>query len=209
MANRQPSSWRSTERRLWRAGYQRVAGVDEAGRGPLAGPVVAAACIVDRKAFVEGVDDSKKLARQKRVALFEELRGHACILAGIGIIDAATIDRINILQATIRAMWQALEAVEADYVVVDGRPIPHPSLPIEGVVGGDACVYPIAAASIIAKETRDRMMEEYHQQWPQYGFDQHKGYGTPQHLAALKEHGPCPIHRKSFRLIIRAVRLPH
>jgi ribonuclease HII len=117
-----------------------------------------------------------------------------------GLVDAPTIDRINILQATIRAMHKALEGLDPspDYVLVDGRPISHPQLPVQGIINGDSLCYAIAAASIIAKETRDRLMEDYHQRWPHYGFDQHKGYGTRAHVAALRRHGPCPIHRRSF-----------
>lgn len=191
---------RVQEKRQWCRGYQRVAGVDEAGRGPLAGPVVAAACVLDQEVSLEGVDDSKRLTRLKRIALFEALRASAGVLIGVGIVDAPTIDRINILQATIRAMHKALEGLDPspDYVLVDGRPISHPQLPVQGIINGDSLCYAIAAASIIAKETRDRLMEDYHQRWPHYGFDQHKGYGTRAHVAALRRHGPCPIHRRSF-----------
>jgi ribonuclease HII len=193
---------RLQEKALWHKGYQRVAGVDEAGRGPLAGPVVAAACIIGGELSLDGINDSKQLTRLKRAALFEALRASADVLIGVGIVDALTIDRINILQATIQAMHLALDnlAASPDYVLVDGRPIPHPTLPLEGIIRGDGVCYPIAAASIIAKETRDRMMEEYHRQWPCYGFDQHKGYGTRAHVEALRQHGPCPLHRNSFTI---------
>lgn len=192
---------RPFERELWESGFARVAGVDEAGRGPLAGPVVAAACVLSPKVAIRGVHDSKQLTRQKRLALFELLRRHADVQIGIGIIDSETIDQINIFQATIRAMWKALEELnpQPDCILVDGRPIPHPTLTVKGIVGGDALCYAIAAASIIAKETRDRLMEEYHQMWPEYGFDRHKGYATRDHVEALHRLGPCPIHRRSFK----------
>lgn len=199
-ADRSLLQWRAHERQGWERGLLQIAGVDEAGRGPLAGPVVAAACIIPPDLFIEGIDDSKRLTRTKRMALFEELRSHAQILIGVGVVDVLTIDSINILQATIRAMQLALGelSIVPDQGLVDGYPIPHPTIPIQGIVGGDGLCYPIAAASIIAKETRDRLMEEYHQQWPQYGFDAHKGYGTPAHLEAINRYGFCPLHRRSF-----------
>lgn len=193
---------RTLERHLRARGCQRIAGVDEAGRGPLAGPVVAAACVIPEEVEILGVDDSKKLTRVKRLALFEQLRSFAEVAIGVGIVDAASIDVLNIYQATIKAMHLALEDLnpQPDYVIVDGHPIRHPRLQVQGVIGGDAQCYSIAAASIIAKETRDRLMEQFHEQWPEYGFAQHKGYGTPAHLEALQRYGPCPIHRRSFKL---------
>jgi ribonuclease HII len=192
---------RSFEQPLWDRGFRRIAGVDEAGRGPLAGPVVAAACVIPPDVFVAGVDDSKRLAPEKRLAVFEELHNQSEILLSIGIVDAATIDELNIFHAAVKAMHLAIDALAPppDYALVDGIAISHPWLPVEGIVDGDQLCYPIAAASIIAKVTRDRLMEAFHQQWPQYGFDQHKGYATPAHLQALEEHGLSPIHRRSFR----------
>ncbi len=181
-------------------GFQRIAGIDEAGRGPLAGPVLAAACIVPADVFIVGVDDSKKLTPKKRGELFESITSNPRIHYGVGEVSPQIIDLINIYQATIQAMLQAVEKLPSppDYILVDGMRLPHPSIPCEKIIKGDALSQSIAAASIIAKETRDRLMHGYHAQWPDYGFDQHKGYGTPQHLEAIERHGPCPIHRMTF-----------
>lgn len=195
------------EREAAQAGCRRIAGVDEAGRGPLAGPVVAAAVILP-VAWIEaglpdslhGLNDSKQLTESQRDAFFSILTGDHRIVHGIGVADAAAIDRWNILQATHRAMNAALEALASvpDHALVDGREVKSLKFPQTAIVKGDARSFSIAAASIIAKVTRDRCMLEHHQRWPQYGFADHKGYGTPQHLAAITEHGPCPIHRMTF-----------
>lgn len=181
-------------------GYQCIAGVDEAGRGPLAGPVVAAACILPKGLLIPHVNDSKKLTSKVRERLFERLVTDPTILYAVGIIHAPEIDRVNIYQATILAMWQAVHQLGAqpDCLLVDGMNLPNASVSCVKIIKGDQLSLSIAAASIIAKETRDRLMRDYHQQWPAYGFEQHKGYGTAQHLAALEQHGPCPIHRYSF-----------
>ena len=181
-------------------GYKVIAGVDEAGRGPLAGPVVAAACLIPENLFIPGVDDSKKLLQKKRQEIFKQIVSDPRIIYCVGLVEVEIIDKINILQATIQAMLLAIEglAKKPDYLLVDGLKLPHPSIPSLKIIAGDALSQSIAAASIIAKETRDRLMIEYHQKWPEYGFDQHKGYGTEKHLAAIDKHGPCPIHRMSF-----------
>ncbi|BBI16819.1 ribonuclease HII [Neochlamydia sp. S13] len=181
-------------------GYQIIAGIDEAGRGPLAGPVVAAACIIPVGLLIPEVNDSKQLSSDKRTELYNILTRHEDIHYGIGVIDSPTIDKINIYQATIAAMLMAVAqlSLEPHFLLVDGLKLPHPSIPTQKIIKGDTKSQSIAAASIIAKVTRDRLMIEYHQQWPLYGFDQHKGYGTAKHLEALKVHGVCPIHRQSF-----------
>jgi ribonuclease HII len=183
-----------------RKGFKMIAGVDEAGRGPLAGPVFAAACIVPHKIFIPGVDDSKKLSPAKRQEIYQHIIADKRIVYSVGMIEAEIIDQVNIYQATIMAMKLAVDALASkpDFLLVDGLALPHPSIECQKIIQGDALSQSIAAASIIAKETRDRLMVEYHQRWPQYGFDQHKGYGTEKHLDALQRHGPCPIHRMSF-----------
>lgn len=195
------------ERALWVRGTMLVAGVDEAGRGPLAGPVVASAVIFPHTWAKSGFDerlrdlnDSKQLTSAQREYFFSILTGNPEICFAIAVVDAATIDRINILQATHRAMNDALAQLQPQpgHVLVDGRPVSSMKLPSTAIVKGDARSYSIAAASVLAKVTRDRMMLAYHEQFPAYGFAEHKGYGTPQHLAALAQHGPCPIHRRSF-----------
>lgn len=195
------------ERACWSRGVALVAGVDEAGRGPLAGPVVAAAVMLPNFGSESGFDerlrdlnDSKQLTESQREEFFAILTSLPNIRYGISIVDAATIDRINILQATHRAMNEALAKLQPppEHVLVDGRPVKSIKLPSTAIVKGDARSYSIAAASVLAKVTRDRLMLEFHAQFPAYGFAGHKGYGTPQHLAALAQHGPCPIHRRSF-----------
>lgn len=188
------------ERSARQHGFQVIAGVDEAGRGPLAGPVVASACIIPEDVFIVGVDDSKKLTPQERSALFEQITNDPRIIYGVGITDAAEIDLVNILQATIQAMIQAVSQLVLipEILLVDGMYLPHVTIPSQKIVQGDARSQSIAAASIIAKETRDKLMAEYDQQWPHYGFAKHKGYGTSQHLEALSKHGPCSLHRKTF-----------
>jgi ribonuclease HII len=195
------------ERALWRQNVARIAGVDEAGRGPLAGPVVAAAAILPARwaetglpAELAGLNDSKQLTGAQRERYFAFLTACAEIEFAIAQVDAATIDEINILQATHRAMNAALAQLQPlpPHALVDGRPVKSLSVPQTAIVKGDARSYSIAAASVLAKVTRDRLMREFHVQFPAYGFDEHKGYGTAKHLAAIEKHGACPIHRKTF-----------
>lgn len=188
------------ESSLWDRGIGSIAGVDEAGRGPLAGPVVAAAVMFPRGIFIEGVDDSKKLTERRREDLYQLIQSRA-LSTGVGIVSHDVIDRINILQATIVAMTKAVESlsVRPDFVLVDGNSYKHESFSYQNIVDGDAKSFTIAAASIIAKVTRDRLMREYHLRFPLYGFASHKGYGTRQHLEAIRRHGLCEIHRRSFR----------
>lgn len=179
----------------------RIAGVDEAGRGPLAGPVVVAAVVFPPgRTPVNGLDDSKRLDAERREALYDRIVQRA-LAFHIVFVDVEEIDRINIYHATMLGMRRALEGVlhATDLARIDGNALPRPlPCPAEAWVGGDARDRSIMAASILAKVTRDRYMRELHSQWPQYGFDEHKGYGTPTHLAALAQHGPCPHHRRSF-----------
>lgn len=176
-----------------------VAGVDEAGRGPLAGPVVAAAVILDDTRPIKGLADSKVLTPKRREALFDEIRANAlcCVIAEASVEE---IDTLNILQATLLAMRRAVEGLRLrpHKVLVDGNQLPRIAIPAEAVVKGDALVPAISAASILAKVHRDRLCEALHASWPQYGFDAHKGYSTPQHLEALRVHGPSTAHRRSF-----------
>ena len=191
----------SYETPLWARGLQ-VAGMDEVGRGPLAGPVVVACVWLPPEPLIEGVDDSKKLSPKRRAAL------EAQILAmgryAIAQVEAQEIDAINILQATKRGMVEAAQTLHdhmpqgIDRVLVDGNMQPDLCVPYEHIVHGDAVSYLIGAASIVAKEYRDRLMAAYHAQYPAYGFDQNKGYGTAAHMAALRAYGPCPIHRSTF-----------
>ncbi len=176
-----------------------VAGIDEAGRGPLAGPVVAAAVILPKDIFLPFLNDSKKVTEKRRDVLFDEIKQNA-IAYGIGIASNTLIDEINILQATYEAMREAINALEKtpDVLLVDAVHIPDINIKQVGIVKGDAKSVNIAAASILAKVTRDRLMAEYDKIYPEYGFASNKGYGTATHIAALKEIGPCAIHRKSF-----------
>ncbi len=186
---------------LWSRDLRTIAGVDEAGRGPLAGPVVAAAVVFPVGTILKGVEDSKKLTEKRREELFPLIQDQA-ITVGVGIVDHEAIDRINILRATILAMHKAIDelTVKPDIVIVDGNSFSHETLQYQNIIDGDEKSFTIAAASIIAKVTRDRLMRSYHLQYPVYGFAQHKGYGTKQHLEAIKRYGPCPIHRRSFDL---------
>jgi len=195
------------ERALWAREFTLVAGVDEAGRGPLAGPVVAAAVILPAAWANDGFDerladlnDSKQLAEAQRENFFQVITTHPDLRYAIAIVDAGTIDHINILQATHRAMNEALAKLQPQpqHVLVDGRPVKSMTLPQTALVKGDSRSYSIAAASVLAKVTRDRMMLDYDAKHPGYGFAIHKGYGVPQHLAAIEKLGPCPIHRMSF-----------
>jgi len=187
------------ERELWVSGVARVAGVDEVGVGPLAGPVVAAAVIVPQEMNLRGVDDSKKL----RPALREELAAHIhaeAVAVAIGVVEVDEIDRLNIYHAALEAMRRAVTglAVTPDHVVVDARTIPGIALAQTAYIKGDTRSYSIAAASIVAKVARDRMMRALHDRFPDYGFAEHMGYGTARHLAAIARHGPCVAHRRSF-----------
>jgi ribonuclease HII len=184
-----------------------TAGVDEAGRGPLAGPVVAAAVILDELNPIHGLNDSKKLTAKRREALFDEIRARALCFA-IAEATVQEIDEFNILQATLLAMKRAVEALRLPpkLVLVDGNRLPTLSIRAEAIVQGDALVPAISAASILAKVHRDRLCEAMHQSYPVYGFDQHKGYGTAQHMAALQAHGPADCHRMTFAPVARSVR---
>lgn len=187
------------EKRARANGFNCIAGVDEAGRGPLAGPVVAVACIIPYGVYIPFVNDSKLIAPKVRRSIFERLVGDECLHHAIGIVEPIEIDRINIYQATIQAMLMALDRlkVKPDYLLVDGMALPNPT-PSEKIIKGYTLSQSIAAASIIAKEVRDDLMRGYHERWPHYGFADHKGYGTEKHLMALEEYGPCEIHRYSF-----------
>lgn len=200
---RQSQAGLEYERHLWAQGFQCIAGVDEAGRGPLAGPVVAAAVIFPKELTIQGVDDSKKLSANKREELLTSI-SQSALCMGVGVVDHEIIDQVNILQATHIAMTQALKnlSITPDYVLVDGNSFNHEILSIQNIIGGDAKSFTIASASIIAKVTRDRLMCELDAQYPQYGFARHKGYGTQQHLEAIRMHGLCAIHRKSFHIDI-------
>ncbi len=177
-----------------------VAGVDEAGRGPLAGPVMAAAVILDDRRPIVGLADSKKISPRRREALFDEIRAKA-LCCSIAQASVEEIDTLNILQATMLAMRRAVMGLRLPpkLVLVDGNRLPVLDIRAEAIVKGDDKVPAISAASILAKVSRDRWCQEYHQQFPQYGFDKHKGYGTADHLAALRLHGPCPQHRRTFK----------
>jgi ribonuclease HII len=192
---------------LLQSGITRVAGVDEAGRGPLAGPVVAAAVMLPLEWVMNGmprklrgVNDSKQLSPEEREALYHQLTSHPEVHYASAEVDVPMIDQINILQATHRAMNQALACFDPppEHALVDGLHVKTLNFPQTAIVEGDALSYSIAAASIIAKVTRDRLMVQFHSLYPGYGFASHKGYCTPEHLAALKAHGPCPIHRLTF-----------
>lgn len=188
------------ETHIRQLGYKTIAGIDEAGRGPLAGPVVAVACVIPEGMLIEGINDSKQLQPHVREAFYAHIISCADIKYGIGIVDAAKIDQINILRATLEAMKDAIFCLTSrpDYLLVDGIHLPINDIPGLALVEGDAKSQTIAAASVLAKVTRDRIMLQYHLQWPEYGFDKHKGYGTREHVEAIKKYGPCPIHRMSF-----------
>ena len=187
------------EEQAFANGYQIVAGMDEAGRGPLAGPVVAAAVILDPGKPVYGVNDSKKLSEKRRAVLKPAIEEQA-ISFGIGIMDESVIDRINILEATKEAMKKAVMALKPapELILIDALTIPQIPIPQQGIIKGDAKSVSIAAASILAKETRDQIMRAFDEIYPEYGFAKHKGYGTKEHIEAIRKYGPCPIHRRSF-----------
>lgn len=202
-----PANLLGFEQRARRRGFQRIAGIDEVGRGPLAGPVVAAAVILAAEAALAGVRDSKQLSPARRETLAEQIQASA-LAVGVGSVDASTIDRINILQATFLAMQRAVAALplKPDLLLIDG-PYRLP-LPIaqSGIRQGDQKSLSIAAASIVAKVTRDRLMRAYHELYPGYGFATNMGYGTRVHRQALQRFGPCPLHRRSFRgVVVNAV----
>jgi ribonuclease HII len=198
-----PEDMLAYERKLWAEGWELIAGVDEVGRGPLAGPVVAACVVFPEEIFLPEVDDSKKLTKLKREELFQQIMNEA-LDVGIGIVWEKTIDRMNILNASLKAMWKALKKLKTppQVVLVDGnQKIPNLSFPQMPIVKGDSKSMSIASASIVAKVTRDRIMLKYHKKYPQFCFAQNKGYSTKSHLEALKTFGPCDIHRRSFKII--------
>ncbi|MCJ7839623.1 ribonuclease HII [Lederbergia sp. NSJ-179] len=189
------------EKQARQMGYHFIVGIDEVGRGPLAGPVVSAAVILPENHYIFGLNDSKKLTANKRNQLYQQIMDHA-ISVGIGMISSEEIDQLNIFQATKKSMLAALQnlQVKPDFLLIDAIQLEsiYPELPI---VKGDMYSVSIAAASIVAKVTRDQLMTKYHSRYPEYGFQEHKGYGTKKHLEALKQFGPCPIHRTSFEPI--------
>ena len=192
----------SYERRIWKIG-KLPAGVDEAGRGPLAGPVVAAAVILPKECEINGLNDSKKLSSQKREFLFDQII-RLSVSIGVGIVEPGEIDRINILRAALLAMENAVMKLnpKPDFLLIDGNIKTSLLIPQETVIGGDSTCNSIAAASIIAKVTRDLIMYDYHNIHPEYNFKKHKGYPTKEHFEALKKFGPCPIHRRTFKGVI-------
>ncbi len=186
---------------LFKKGYNNIAGTDEAGRGPLAGPVVAAAVIIPRGVTIPNLNDSKKLTKNQREILFEKIAASGAICS-VGVIDNETIDRINILRASLLAMQKAILSLEVkpDFILVDGTfTVPNVTTPQMAIIGGDAICDSISAASIIAKVTRDRIMDKYQELYPDYTFANHRGYPTKRHLDELKNFGPTDIHRKTFR----------
>ncbi len=180
-------------------GYTCIAGLDEAGRGPLAGPVVAAAVVLPDGLLIPALADSKQVPEAMRDRLFDIIQERA-ICFGIGVANEQTIDEVNILQATIIAMEQALQTLipRPDYLLIDALTLPRVSLPQQGIVKGDCRSHSIAAASILAKVTRDRIMLQLHERYPEYNFKRHKGYGTREHLERIRKYGPCEVHRKTF-----------
>ena len=191
-------------------GFQQIVGVDEVGRGPLAGPVVAAAVSIPENCHIAGLNDSKKLSPEKRNRIYSELTNTAGIQIGVSEITCTIIDQINILKATHLAMRSALLKIDSEFdlVLVDGLPVPNLPSPSQNIIKGDSKCASIAAASIIAKVHRDKIMVEYDKEFPVYGFRKHKGYGTKAHLISLSAHGPCPIHRMSFAPISRIINPP-
>ena len=188
------------EKQLREKGFKAICGIDEAGRGPLAGPVVVASVIMPENSMIEGVNDSKKISEKKREKLYDQILEEA-ISYGVGIIGQDEIDEINILNATKKGLTNSLKELEIkpDLILVDALTnIDTLGIPYRSIIKGDAKSYSIAAASIIAKVTRDRIMRQWDELYPEYGFEKHKGYGTKMHIDAIKEYGPCPIHRKSF-----------
>lgn len=191
--------WLEFEKEALAKGYKSVCGVDEAGRGPLAGPVCAAAVILPEGVIIDGVNDSKKLSEKKRESLFDVIREQA-LSYSIAYVTVDEIEEINILNATMLAMRRAIDGldIKADYAMIDGNKIPPIDIDAECIVKGDAKSMSIACASILAKVSRDRLLYKYAEEYPMYGFDKHKGYGTKVHREAILKYGPCPYHRKSF-----------
>lgn len=191
--------WLEFEKEALAKGYKSVCGVDEAGRGPLAGPVCAAAVILPEGVIIDGVNDSKKLSEKKRESLFDVIREQA-LSYSIAYATVDEIEEINILNATMLAMRRAIDGLDlkADYAMIDGNKIPPIDIDAECIVKGDAKSMSIACASILAKVSRDRLLYKYAEEYPMYGFDKHKGYGTKAHREAILKYGPCPYHRKSF-----------
>lgn len=191
--------WLEYEKNAKLKGYTAICGVDEAGRGPLAGSVCAAAVILPDNTIIEGVNDSKKLSEKKREALFDVIKSTALSYC-IAYATVEEIEEINILNATMLAMKRAVEGLEikADFAMIDGNRLPDLSIACDYIIKGDAKSMSIAAASILAKVSRDRLLYEYAKEYPQYQFDKHKGYGTKAHIEAIREYGPCPYHRLSF-----------
>ena len=187
------------ENELYNNGYKIIAGVDEAGRGPLAGPVVAGAVILKKGEYIEGLNDSKKISPKKRDKLYDEIV-NKCVSYSVGIVDNEVIDEINILEATRLAMKKAIEGlkIKPDYLLIDAEKKIDTNIKLSGIIKGDSLSVSIAAASIIAKVTRDRMIIEMAKKYPEYEFEKHKGYGTALHIQKIKEYGLCKIHRKSF-----------
>lgn len=196
----------SLEKEMQALGHRLVVGIDEAGRGPLAGPVTAAAVILPEGFHHDAVNDSKQLSESRREKVYEDLLADGGVLWAWALAEAGEIDQINILRATHLAMARAVTGLEVkpDVALVDGRRVEGLPVPHRGVVRGDALSLSIAAASIIAKVERDRIMRKYAVEFPQYGFEKHKGYGTKEHLEGLKQYGPCAIHRKSFAPVAEA-----
>lgn len=197
-------NWLEYEKNAINNGYQAVCGVDEAGRGPLAGPVCAAAVILPPDIIIEGVNDSKKLSEKKREALFDVIKEKS-VSYSIAFATVDEIEKFNILNATMLAMKRAVEGLDirADYAMIDGNRLPDLDIPAEYIIKGDAKSMSVACASILAKVSRDRLCYQYAEEYPQYGFDKHKGYGTKQHREAIIKYGPCPYHRMSFLKKIR------
>ena len=190
------------EREIWAKG-KIPAGVDEAGRGPLAGPVVAAAVVLPDDCEIEGLDDSKKLSQSKRERIFEEIKA-ICLSYAVGVVEPEEIDRVNILRAALLAMEISVKKLttKPDYLLIDGNQKTSLMLMQETIVKGDSKSCSIAAASILAKVTRDSIMEEYHSIYPEYNFKSHKGYPTKEHYQAIRDHGPCAIHRRTFKGVL-------
>ncbi len=208
---KQQSPTLEEEKKLWSRGYSIVVGVDEVGRGPLAGPVVSGACFLENSSEEDlkrllslGIKDSKKLSEKKREAVYEEVKKLSFVKWGIGVVDEKMIDKINILQASLLAMKIAVENLKIQntqsvFLLVDGRElVPDLLINQKSIIGGDAKIFSISLASIMAKVTRDRMMQKYAEKYPEYEFQKHKGYGTKLHFEAIKKYGACEIHRKSF-----------
>lgn len=192
-------NWLEFEQKAHDKGFKAICGVDEAGRGPLAGPVCAAAVILPENMIIKGVNDSKKLSEKKREALYDTIKESA-LSYSIAFATVEEIEEINILNATMLAMKRAVEGlhIPADFAYIDGNRTPDLNIPCEYIIKGDARSMSVAAASILAKVTRDRLMLDFSNVYPEYKFEKHKGYGTKVHMDAIREHGPCPIHRLSF-----------